>query len=107
MEEKHSKLGIASFVTSVVMAIVVFILIVLAGIMEASTPGGVDEESVQAIVLGLFIIASIFIAFIAFILGIAGLMQKDCKKTFAVLGMIFSASIMLGTIGLIIIGNSM
>lgn len=53
---KHSGIGIASFAMSLGILIVTFILVVVAGVMEASTPGGINEESPAAIMLGLAII---------------------------------------------------
>ena len=81
-----------------------FILIVIAGIMESVQPGGVDEESVAALVLGLLVIGSFFIQMFAFALGIAGLFQRNRYKVFAILGIVFSSLSMFGMIGLIIIG---
>ena len=49
----QSGLGIASLTLSVVGIIVVFSLFLIAGIWEASVPGGVDENSAAAVVLGL------------------------------------------------------
>ncbi len=106
-EQKHSGIGIASFIVSIVAGILIFILIVIAGIMESSTHGGVNKESAQMITLGLLIIAMLFVDLIALGLGIGGLCQKGRKKIFALLGTLFSAVAIVGTIFLIIIGNTM
>ncbi len=50
-EKKNSKLGIASFITSIVAGINIFILFLTAGMMETSTPGGIDSESIVSVVL--------------------------------------------------------
>lgn len=55
MKEKHSGICIAPFITSIVVRIITFLVIVVAGVMEASTPGGRDEKAAGTIVLGLFI----------------------------------------------------
>lgn len=107
MAEKHSGLGIASFISSIVAGILIFILIVIAGVMEVSTPGGVDEKSAEAVIVGLFIFAFLFLCLVALGLGIAGLIQKDRKKLFAVLGAIFSTVTLTGTISIILIGSAM
>lgn len=104
MPTKHSALGISSFILSLITGVIIFVLVVIAGAMEASTPGGIDEESAEAVVVGLCIIAALFGCITSFGLGIAGLFQKDRKKIFSVLGVIFSALPFIGTVLLIIIG---
>ena len=105
--QKHSGLGIASFVTSIVSGLFIFLLIVVAGVMEVSTPGGIDEESATAVIVGLFIFAFLGSSLVALGLGIAGLLQKDRKKIFAILGTIFSAVAFLGTLFIMILGLAM
>ena len=90
-EQKHSGLGIASFITSIVSGILIFLVIVIAGVMEASTPGGMDEESAGAVMVGLFLFAFLGAALVALGLGIGGLLQKERKKIFAILGTVFSS----------------
>ncbi len=107
VDQKHSGLGIASFIVSTVVGFLTFLLIIVAGVMEASTPGGIDESSSSAVVVGLLIVACIGIDLVAFGLGIAGLMQKDRRKIFSVLGVVFSTATAVGTILLIVIGNTM
>ena len=104
---QHSGLGIASFIISIAAGIGMFILVAAAGIMETVMPGGVDEESAVAAVLGLLVIGSIMVQMGALALGISGLFQKDKYKVFAVLGVVFSSLSIFGIIGLIIIGIAM
>ena len=82
--QKHLGLGIASFITSVVSGIAIFLLIVIPGLVEASTPGGMDEESKGAVVDGLFLFAFLGATLVALGLEIAGLLQKDRNKIFAI-----------------------
>lgn len=104
MDQKHSGLGIASFITSIVAGIVIFGAVVIAGVMESSTPGGMDEESAAAIIVGLALIAMLFLELAALGLGIAGLCRRDTKKVFAILGTTFSAVAIGGTALLMLIG---
>lgn len=104
MEKKHSGLGISSFIISIVIGVLMFLLFVVAGVMETSTPGGIDEESAGAVVVGLFLLAFLLLDVLALGLGIAGLVQKDRKKIFPVLGVVFSATTMLTTVFFMIIG---
>lgn len=103
-DQKHSGLGVASFITSIVSGIFLFLLIVIAGVMEASTPGGIDEHSAGAVMVGLFLFAFMGGALIALGLGIGGLLQKERKKIFAILGTVFSAVSLVGTIFVMMLG---
>jgi hypothetical protein len=104
---KHSGLGVASFIMAMVLGVLDFAIFVYAGLVEAGTPGGMDEESVVAILLGLFIIGSVFANVAGIALGIAGAIQRDRQKVFSILGVIFNSAIIFGMIGLIIIGLMM
>lgn len=104
MELKHSGLGIASFVTSIVAGLFTFILIIVAGVLETSTPGGIDEKSPAAIIIGLLIIAFILASLVSLGLGIGGLFTKERKKIFAILGTIFSSVTLLGTVSIMLLG---
>ncbi len=106
-QEKHSGIGIASFIAGIVSGMAMFLLIVIAGIIEESSPGGIDEESPIAIVVGLFLFLFLFVALVGVGLGIGGLIQNDRQKLFAVLGTIFSACTFLGTLLLVLIGLAM
>lgn len=103
---KHSGIGIASFAMSLGILIVTFVLVVVAGVMEASTPGGISEESPAAIMLGLSIIGMVVLNIVAFGLGIGTMFQKDRKRLFGILGMTFSALTIVGIISLIMFGMS-
>jgi hypothetical protein len=105
MEPKHSGIGIASFVISIMAGGISFLLVLAAGAMEASTPGGIDEESAAAIVLGLMIIGMVILNLVALGLGIGGLLQKERKKIFAILGTIFSGLTVAGIMFLMILGS--
>ena len=106
-EKKHSGLGIASFITSIVSGLLILLLFGVAGAMEASTPGGIDEESVAAVTIGLLIFAFLGATFVALCLGIAGLLHKERNKIFAILGTVFSSISLVVTIFLLIIGSTM
>ena len=106
-EKKHSGLGIASFIISIISGILVLFLLVIAGVMEVSTPGGIDENSAGAIILGMFLIALMFVSLVALGLGIGGLLHKERKRIFAILGTVFSLVTIIGTIPLMILGSGM
>lgn len=102
--KKHSGMGITSFVISIVVGCVEIILVTVAGFTEASTPGGMDEESPQAIMLGLGIIGGLFLCLVGIGLGIAGVVPKDRMKLFAILGLVFNCSILLCVVCLVLLG---
>ena len=106
-EQKHSGLGIASFMTSVASGGLLLLVFLIAGVMEASTPGGIDEESPGAIVLGGLLVAFLGAAVVALGLGVSGLFQKDRMKVFAVLGTVLSLFVLLVTTALLALGWSM
>jgi len=103
-EQKHSGLGIASFIISIVSGTCIFLIIVIGAVMEASIPGGIDEESAGAVMLGLFLFAFLSGDLLALGLGIGGLLQKDRNKIFAILGTVLSVVSLVGTIFLMILG---
>ena len=104
MEQKHSGLGIGAFVISVVVGILMFLLIVIAGVAEASSPGSMDTESPGAVLVGLGMIGLMGIDFVALGLGVAALFQSGRRKVLAILGVVFSVATILGTVMLSILG---
>jgi hypothetical protein len=104
IELKHSGFGVASFILSISVGLLMFLAIAVAGMMQVATPGGLDPQSIQMILVGLSIIALLFLDIVAVVLGIFGLFQKERKKVFAVFGTIFSSATLILTIALIIVG---
>ena len=104
LDQKHSGIGIASFILSIVVAIAMFFVFVFAAVMASRTHGVLDPNSLIAIVIGFGIVLCLVLDLVALGLGISGLLQKDRKKIFALLGTIFSASTIIGASTLIIIG---
>lgn len=98
---KHSGLGIASFVISLINGFFVVGIIFLSVIMEVA---GVDEDSVAVALLGLGAIFVIVINLVGLGLGIGGCFIKGRKILLAVLGIIFNAVPMLILVLLILIG---
>ncbi len=103
----QSKLGIASLLISIFTAISLFIVFLVAGVMESNTYGGIDEESAGAIILGLFIFAFGFLDLLAIGLGIAGIFQKTRDRITAIIGTIISSATLIITLSLIGIGLAM
>lgn len=105
-EPKNSGFGIAAFVISIVAGGLLLITLYIGGVIETSTPGGIDEKSTQGIMIG-FAVSALFIAeLVAFGLGIGGLFQKQKAKFFAILGMVISGASIVVTALLTAIGNA-
>lgn len=100
---KHSRFGIASFITSI-SAMILIVVFFIAAIMQYSGSEEPDSKSTAAIIPGLLFFFSVFVDFIALVLGIVGLCSKDRKKIFALLGTIFSSVIIFILIIMIIVG---
>lgn len=100
----HSGIGIASFVLSLLAAACLFGVVVAAGILQGQTASGSPDESALFFVVGLFILLFMLLALIALCLGIGGLLQRHRRKVFAMLGTLFSALSLLGTVGLMALG---
>ena len=69
------------------------------------TPGAQDQ--LPALLAAARIMGFAGLALLAFVLGIAALFQSNSKKILAVLGILFSGLIMLGTLGLLVLGLAM
>ncbi len=74
---------------------------VVAGILNSR---GYAQNSPQVVLIGLVTIALIGAEAVAFGLGVGALFQRNRQKLFGILGVVFSALAMLGTVGLIILG---
>lgn len=100
----QSGLGIASLILSIVSALAIFLLVVLAGVVESSTPGGMDENSPEAMLIGLLLFAFMGGALLGLGLGIGGLLQSNRTKTVAVIGTVISAVTLVGSVAIILLG---
>ena len=101
---KHSGLGIASFILAIFAGFTAFALVVTAGVLEASTPGGIDDESPVAIIIGLSLFAIIGVNLLGIALGVAGIFQPNRYRTFAVLGILFNLMLIMAFLLLVVIG---
>ena len=103
LTEKHSGLGIASFGISIAVGCLMVLLLCMATILNAHRIEG-DPTYPGQTVVGLAAIFLMAADVVAVGLGIAALCQTGKKRLFGILGLVFSSSTVLGTVGLIIIG---
>lgn len=102
-EKKHSGIGIASFVMSLVSITISVVTFTLIATMLPNKE--ISEKSPEAIAIGLAFIAALVISLIGAALGIGGLFQPNRKLLFAILGVCLNVLIVLGVIGLIVLGS--
>lgn len=123
---KHSGVGISSFVLALVAVITGIICIVLvtvgtytllednsanldqltdsAAVTEMITSGELGSGMTSLLIGSLLMFLSIGLAFIGVILGIIAVVQKNRKKVFSVLGLVFNGVIVFGFIILMLLG---
>lgn len=103
---KHSGLGIASFVIAVVGGLAVFVLFAIAGYLEVTTPGGVDEKSAVAIFLGLGLILVWAVVLVGLILGAVSAFNRERRRLFSGLGLGLNATWLLLSLAIMALGLS-
>lgn len=100
----HSKIGIASFVVSLLAGLMIFLLICVAGYLAATASDQFTEKSPQAVLVGLGLFGGFGLELLAILLGIVSLFMPRCNKLFAFLGIFCAVLVLSGTIGLMILG---
>ena len=85
MERKHSGLGFASFIINIAVIFIVLVTLALSNLFD---------PLLGRIPLSIYFVSP-FVSMLALGLGIAGLLQKDRKKVFAILGTLLSLLILL------------
>jgi len=103
----QSRMGVASLAISIVNIIVTFVLFLIAGVWEASTPGGVDENSAAAIILGLCLIGTVGVNLVSIGLGIAAILQKQRIRICAFIGTSLATASLVVTVAMIGIGMAL
>ncbi len=102
---RHSGLGIASFMISMVVIGFFFFLLFLAVIIAVIGPDLADTNSTMISTIGAFLMLSVFASLVGVGFGFAGLKQINRKKVFSILGLIFNLMIIGGMVVLTIIGR--
>ena|SRR5580765_1660412 len=100
----HSIIGIASFFAALAAGILEMGVVIISAIMDSQDPVGLDEDSPQAIVLGLAFVGGMFVNIMGLILGIVALFERRSNKTFAWLGLGIGAAVLLGGLLVIVAG---
>ncbi len=103
MEEKHSRLGIASFVISIAVGCAMLLLFIIGGILSAGRFQHGQDYPGQVLV-GITAILLLAADIVAVGLGVAALLQPATKRIFGILGLTFSSLTVGGSVLLIVIG---
>lgn len=116
-ENKHSRMGIVSFVLSILVVVTILALVIggplLISSSEGFDPQSFDPADPQSIdpsdpaiiaiqILGLGFIVGVLLSFVGLGLGIAGMVQRRRKRLFAVIGGVLNGLVVLGIIGLVV-----
>ena len=107
IEQKHSGFGIASFAVGVVMAVVEMFAFIVATVLTSSARSLSTSGNPGLIIVGVFILGGIVFLLIGIMLGIAGLFQRDRKKSFPILGILVNLLVILAVVGIQLIGYVM
>lgn len=105
--QPHSVLGIASTVLAVLLFFAYIAVFAVAGIMAERQGGDLDENSPQAMVVGLAVIGLFGLSFLGLVLGIVGIVLPNRNKTFGWVGTALNAFILVGVCGLMCLGLAM
>jgi hypothetical protein len=105
-ENRHSRMGIASFVISILAAV-----IGASAFGDVQDPQSIDPQSLQdspalagLAAVGLGILGSIAFYLLGLVLGVAGIIQRRRKRLFAVLGAVFNGIVLVLVVGLVAFG---
>jgi hypothetical protein len=101
---RHSGFGIASFILGVILAVLDLFLLMIAAIAESRTPGGLDENSPQAVLIGLGLLGSMAAQLVGLTLGIVGLFMSSRLKAFAIAGTVVNGLVFAGMVAILIVG---
>jgi hypothetical protein len=103
----HSGLGIASFVIALCGALLMVLVIVVAGILGSTRPGAFKADSSAAMILGFAIIGLCLAMLVGIVLGVVALFQAERAKLFAILGLSIGGAVLFGMCFLMMLGVAM
>ncbi len=118
-ENRHSRMGIASFVISILVVVAILALVVggplLISSSEGFDPQSFDPADPQSVdlsdpavialqVVGLGFIVGVLLSFVGLGLWLAGVIQRRRKRLFAVIGAVLNGLVVLGVLSLVVLG---
>jgi hypothetical protein len=99
-----SLLGISSLGITVLSALLIILLLLIGGVLEATKPGGIDDNSPEAMLLGLALFGIVGLDMLGIGLGIGGLCQRKSSKVLPGLGVAFGIMVIFGVFIIMVIG---
>src|SRR6185437_6162195 len=100
--QKHSGMGITSFVISVFAGALMFASFVGSAVVFRQHAPGTHVYAAGQLVVGFALVAATGLEFLAAGLGIASVCQSGKKRTFGILGLVFSGLLILSMVGLFV-----
>ena len=94
-KSRHSGLGVASFILFIAVFLALIILYTVLATTHASNPQLLEQESIGMALVGFVIMGSSLLVLVGVGLGIAGIFQKEKRKVFSVLGLVFNFLMLL------------
>ena len=116
----HSRMGVTAFIIAILATVVIVVLVIVTGTLTAQALQGIDpqgaspqevqqrlQDSPAAMGLalaGIGIFVCLFLYLLGLGLGIAGLIQAQRRRLFAVLGTIFNGGAVIVFVFLLLFG---
>lgn len=101
MDQKHSAFGIASLVIASVIAALMFLTLLAAGVLHNLHPNG-PYPAQKLIGLAIILLGALDLVPVG--LGVVSCLQRDRKRILGVIGLILSSLTALGTFALFLLG---
>jgi hypothetical protein len=100
---KHKGLGIASFVVTVIVFVLMFLLIAVAGVLTSAHKATPEINTM----IGMIFFFFCFVDLVGVGLGIAGAFDRASKKAFPILGIVIGTAVLLLSGGVLAVGLAM
>lgn len=104
MSNRHSIFGVISFLMGLGCGAVILACVGYSTYLEMTTPGGIDEQAPEVILIGLAMLGFMGLSILGGAIGFVGLFESESNKLFAILGTLTCAAVFLAPLALIIIG---
>ncbi|MBB5875244.1 MULTISPECIES: hypothetical protein [Xanthomonas] len=100
----YSGLGIAAFAVSLIAAVLTLALVGVSAALVYYQPASLDEDAPLAMLVGMAMMVGVIAELAAAALGIGCLFQRDRRKLYGVLGLVFAVTTLVGITALIVFG---
>lgn len=99
MNQKHSSLGVTSFFMGIICGLLATFFLFFHAIVSCFSMVMLDKHNLTDVFFFILLLGNA----VALLLGIASLFQKERRKLFGLMGMVFSGGMLFLNIGLYII----